>query len=310
MIYRFVIFVFGWVLVFVHISHSQDNIISFYPKAYAKTQNPPEEKKLIIIAEQKIEDKFVTFIGVEKGKVLLAAITKEKINNLQKSISLKVRFKNKKISMGQYTMTFGDVPVAGELKDWGYIYDRNADGKLDYVSFFIGVMPVKQKDFPTDFPKGLVLLPFHDNPKHLEIFKRSCQLIFNHMADDNLDGSIDGVVLERMDHERSWVDSWTIIQNSKFKETVDTCWIFKDNVGIKEGDCVKTQKGYMVRRATKDSTEFDTKEQANLAKELPLYKTKFSEFGSTDMTKMYELLSLFNQAASLCGLTKDSFYKE
>ncbi len=86
---RLILTALGVSLISTRISFAQEDIISFYPKAYAKTQNPPEEKKLMVIAEQKIEDKFVTFMGVEKGKVLLAAITNNKLQNPKKAFLLK-----------------------------------------------------------------------------------------------------------------------------------------------------------------------------------------------------------------------------
>src|SRR4030067_497665 len=157
-LHRFIYIFFLWILISSDFSFAQENILSFYPKAYAKTQNPPEEKKLIIIAEQKIEDKFVTFIGVEKGKVLLAAITKDSLKDPKTEILLKIKFKNIEKEAQLLTVPYSDTV---KITEWGYV--------------------------------------------------------FAHMADDDLDGNIDGVVIEAMDSERYWVDRWTALRSTRFE---------------------------------------------------------------------------------------------
>ncbi len=307
---RLIFTALGVSLISTCISFAQEDIISFYPKAYAKTQNPPEEKKLMVIAEQKVEDKFVTFIGVEKGKVLLVAITKDKIKNPQKDISLKVRFKSKEIDIERFSMRLDNIPDAGKIQDGCYVFDRNADGKIDYVSSLLGIIPVKPKDFPSDFPQGRTNYIFNNDTRQIEFFKKNCQMVFNHLADDNFDGRVDGVVVERMDSERDWVDNWTIIRSSNFNDVLDTCWLFKDNINTKESNCLRAQKGYVARRAIRDLPEPENKDSGKILEAVPFYTTKLAEFGNEELRKESEVLSLLNQAANLCGLTKDSFYKE
>lgn len=290
-LFRFIFVISALVLISPNFSYAQNDITSFYPKAYAKTQNPPEEKKLIIIAEQKIEDKYVTFIGMEKGKVLLAAITKEKIKDPQKSLYLTARFEKvtKKVKNPYFTITFAKKLFLdpGEIIDWGYVFDRNGDGKIDYVSYLIGALPVKQNNFPENFPKRGEEAVLSDESRPLAVFIFCSRLNFAHYADDNFDGKIDAAVIERMDLERDWIDKWMVLRSTNFNDICDTCWFFKENISEKAGKCLRTNKGYWAHRVG-GSVDFGKEEFINLS---------------------YSLL-IFNQAASLCGLTKDSFYKE
>jgi len=222
-LHRFIYIFFLWILISSDFSFAQENILSFYPKAYAKTQNPPEEKKLIIIAEQKIEDKFVTFIGVEKGKVLLAAITKDSLKDPKTEILLKIKFKNIEKEAQLLTVPYSDTV---KITEWGYVFDRNKDGKIDYVAYLVAAIPVKPpQTFPSDFPKGeelkdhfLALINrYKENPMYFHMFWICLRLVFAHMADDDLDGNIDGVVIEAMDSERYWVDRWTALRSTRFE---------------------------------------------------------------------------------------------
>jgi len=316
-LFRFIFMISVWVLLFENISHSQDNIISFYPKAYAKTQNPPEEKKLIIIAEQKIDDKFVSFLGVEKRKVLLAVVTRNKLENPKKAFYLKPKEERFGSSMmwdlvHRYAidtfaqelfdtlLNFSD-SLSENLVDslkkqdsvkWGYLFDRNCDGQIDYVAFLVGPLHVKQKDFPQDFPKGGIVDQLQNYGKltaeQIQIFKKSWVFVFTHISDENFDGRADGAIFEVMDPERFWVDRWMVLFSSNFNGVIDTCWQFQDSIQIKERNCLKLSKGYWTKRAG----------------------AKKGEFGNQDLAKLSEMLSLLDKAVNLCGLTKDSFYKE
>ncbi len=291
---RFICAILASVFILPNFSFAQDDIISFYPKAYAKTQNPPEEKKLMVIAEQKIEDKFVTFMGVEKGKVLLAAITKENLKEPSKDIILKIKFKNIEKEIQHLTVPYSDT---NKIIEWSYIFDRNNDGKIDYVAYLSAAIPIKpQQIFPPDFPKGqeltdhfvALIKEYRQNPQYLYMFWLCLRLVFDHMADDNFDGKIDATIIEAMDSERYWVDRWMVLRCTQFDERVDTCWQFRDSIQVKERGCLRLGKGYWTHRAG----------------------LREKEFGSEQVAKMNGTLSLLNQAANLCGLTKDSFYKE
>lgn len=121
---------------------AQEDILAFYEKAYARTQLPPDESGLSIICQQKLEDYYITFMGTGGQKVLLAAFSKEKLDNPNEDVWLKWRL-----------VTPGEKRKGGKTMDWGYVYDRNGDGQIDYIAYLMGPMPIKGKSFPENFPK-------------------------------------------------------------------------------------------------------------------------------------------------------------
>jgi len=260
------------------ICSAEDNIFSFYEKANAKTQSSPDESKLSILCEKQVGKKFVSFIGIENKKALIAAVTDEKVETLDQQIVLSARF----------TKELPSLPVHGKITDWSYVFDRNKDGKIDYIAQRLGLLPVKQKDFPTDFPTkgGLMRL------ENIKFYYKNSRLVFDHLADDNFDGKIDGVVLEVMDPNRDWIENWMVISSSRFDNMPDTCWYFRDSMKEKTGEC-KTSVRDSIKR-------FRTRRFENTS----------SPFTPDDFTELSTKLSLLNEAAGMCGLTKDSFYKE
>ncbi len=175
---------------------------------------------------------------------------------------------------------------------WTYVFDRNNDSKIDYLALFLGPLPIKQKEFPSNYPKGGIIGQLKNYGKFtaedIEIFKKSWRPVFRHIVDENFDGTADAVVVEVMDSERFWVDRWMALRSSNFNGVVDVCWQFQDSIQVKVRNCLKLAGGYWSCRAG----------------------VKKSVFGNEELTKESEVLSIINQAASLCGLTKDSFYKE
>ncbi len=258
------------IMLYPNLCKGQDNIFSFYGKAYTRTQSPPDESKLIMICEQKVKDFFVTFIGFESKKVLLAAVTKVKLANPKEDIWLKWRF-----------VPSGQNPKGGVTADWGYVFDRNGDGKIDYIAFLMGPLWVKDKDFPIDYPKMGEKL----NGEQVRLMINSTKLVFRYFADENFDGKVDAVVLEVLD-DRTWVDHWLFARNSHFDGVIDDGWHFKSNISEKLSDLIKTDQGYL-----------------------------WGGFGGSILGNQLlatgsEIMSNFNEGAKACGFTKDSFYNE
>jgi hypothetical protein len=193
-------------VVFIPASAQTDNILTFYHYADSCTVFPPTDKVPEIICRRKVGDLFVTFIGFKGEEIVrIAAVTKEPITDPVKEISLIVDF-NK---LGQ--------PNAGKVSTWGYIYDRNNDGKVDYVALVGGAGPFEPADFPAVFPR-------HRQPltrSELEYFIGHCKLIFNHIADDNFDGNVDAAVNVDLDSVRDWVARKILVRSSAHNKIFD-----------------------------------------------------------------------------------------
>lgn len=254
-------------------SFGEENILTFYNKAEAKIKTPPDEAYLEVICRKKIDNMYVTFIGLEDDKVLLAAITEKKLKHPDKDILLTVRFSKLAV-----------LPTRDYVVDFGYVYDRNSDGKIDYISYLIGPMPFKDKVVTTKYPK----LGEPINAKELEIVLHGMDLFFTHWADDNYDGKVDALVIEALDPENGWVEGRMAVRSTKFDGAVDEAWFFKEDINIKEKDAERVGNGFRTRSM--------------------MYGIGYV-FGPADLDKTNYALSMFNQAAEKCKLTSSSFYR-
>lgn len=263
----------------VYSSRGEESILTFYNKAAARTQNPPDEAYLEVVCREKIDNLYITFVGIETGKVLLAAITVKKFKKPDRDILLKVHF----AKSGDPRMPILILPTRDYVVDWGYVYDRNGDGKIDYVVYNVGPVPFKKKDFPADYPKREEAL----NMREFHIYLDSVSLLFTHRADDNYDGKVDAAVIEALDPERDWVEGWMVIRSTKFDGVPDEGWFFKDDINVKEKTAERVGNGFRARSVS----------------------TRHRDFDSIELYRMNSAMSKFNEAAEKCKLTSSSFYR-
>ncbi len=255
---------------------SPPDVLSFYATARAITQSPPDESTLSIICQKilsdsVLKDAFVSFIADRSKKVLLAAFSKKELTRIVGAISLKDWVSGR---------TKGDDAV-----EWVYVFDRNRDGKIDYIAFPVGFFPVEPKDLPPNFPKRLGGF----TREQFQYLRSISKLIFLHYADDAFTGTITAVVFFAVDPQSDYlVAGGQLIRSSHFDGALDECWYFDETIGPKSGDCVRSGEGYRTR--------------------LGSYEDGFATVGPQQLADFSQLLSALNEAAELCGLTKDSFH--
>lgn len=255
---------------------AEDSILTFYEKAVKRIDSPPDESRLSVECREKIDNLYINFVGIEKGKVLLAAITEKKLKKPDKEIMLRVYLTK--------SLEKPILPTRDYIMDWGYVYDRNGDGKIDYVAYNIGPMPFKQKNFPEDYPKRGQPMNFSE----MELLFDSMRLLFTHWADDNYDGKVDAVVVEALDPERNWVEGRMAVRSSKYDGAVDEGWFFKDDINVKEKDAERAGNGFRTRRIPGIE---------------PVY-------GPGELVHKSKILNMLNEAAEKCKLTGGSFYSQ
>lgn len=258
--------------VIVSISFSQEDILQFYPHADSVTQYPPFTSELSVLCSQKVSGRYVSFIGFKKDKrVLIAAVTLEELKNFSKQIALTVNFDGAK-------------PTAGKISTWGYVFDRNADGKIDYLALVGGAGPYKDKDFPEDFPMRGFPLP----KEYIEYLVTRSKIIFNHWGDDNYDGSIDAVIHVDMDRNRDWVDRHLVVRSTDFDSTFNDVWAFTLN----------------------DLSARDTVRHTSTAVQYHPVGQPEGEITPKALSEKSAILRLLNRAARACGLTQSNFAPE
>ena len=133
-IYTVFLFVVGAVLGPHSAAAQESPIVDWYPSVDSMTQFPPIDQELSMV-EKKVGKYYVTFVGVKgQSNVLIAAITLKPVKDV-KSISLIVDFD-------------GIKPKMGEVSTWAYVYDRNRDGKVDYLALLTAAAAYEGDDFP------------------------------------------------------------------------------------------------------------------------------------------------------------------
>jgi len=228
-----------WLLPGAAKAAAPSGIAGFYSQAEALTQAPPPETELTILHQCKVEEWQVTLIGLKgspKGNAvpIIAALSRQPLVSLPDQLSLRLRFHA--------------APRSGkglEPAEWLYVYDRNKDGKFDYMCFPIGPLAVKPPDFPADFPKDGPDKSLKYSSKEINLLMSSMRFVFYHLADDDFDGALDTWVLPVMDPDRrAWVEKRALVRCAAGGETADTAWYFKENIAVPLGAPERTAKGF------------------------------------------------------------------
>ncbi len=195
-------------------SQEEGGIVGFYPSADSICTYPTLDRPLAVICRKKLLGRYVTFIGYkDTKKVFMASVTLKPVMNPDSEISRVVAFD-------------GIKPTLGKVETWGYVFDRNGDGKIDYLALVEGAGAFEDDDLPDDYPvRGQPL-----NRPELEVYVGHCRLIFNHWADDNYDGTIDAGIICDADSMRDWIARRIVVRSTKFNGTFDDVWGFKTNI--------------------------------------------------------------------------------
>jgi hypothetical protein len=243
-------------------------IEQFYPFVDSLCLYPPVDKQLEIVCQKKIDRWYITFVGVKgEKKALLAAATFEPIAD-PKAISLTVDFDGAKA-------TTGKVPT------WGYVFDRNSDGRIDYLALVEGAAPFKDDDFPQNFP--LRQQPLSN--KDLEYYVGRSRLVFNHFADDNYDNYIDALVHIDLDPKRDWVERHVFARSTKFNNKFDEAWAFTRAI----------TEPHQRLAFTPDAVPVHPLDNPN------------SELTAMTLGERTAIMRLFDRAAKACNLTGANF---
>lgn len=243
-------------------------INKFYHIADSVASYPPADQHLVIMCQKKIDRYYVSFLSLKSElKARIAVVTIEPFTEPD-SIGLTVSFNSYR-------------PSTGKVNTWGYIFDRNGDGRIDYMALLGGAAAFKTADFPENYPRR----NGYFTRNQLEYFVEHCRLIFNHWADDNDDGLVDAVVHVDMDSTRDWVDRHLLVRSKAFNRSFDDAWGFYDS----------PDETPQATPFTAESVPFHSLTNVHDAITWRMFDEKSG------------ILQLFNRAAEECGLTPDKF---
>jgi len=254
-------------IISIVVGQENQNIIDFYPIADSISEYPAIDVPLEILCQKKVSNVYVTFLSYKgQKKIFIAAVTNEKIENPNKEINRILDFD-------------GPVPKLGKVTTWGYVFDRNNDGKIDYMALVDGAAPFLDDKIPENYPvRGQKL-----SMLNLELYVSHCKIIFNHWADDNYDGKIDAVVHVESDNLRDWIKRRIVARCTKFNDKFDDVWAFTKKITDKH-DSVSHTKNSVIYRPLGQVSGFITKQT-------------FQE--------KTNILDLLNRAAAICNIGKE-----
>jgi len=227
--HRVMLVAFGMLAVGPSSAFAQRALLDFYPVARDRAATPPDEGRLRIVCEKELPGVGVpepyrklrlTLVSAGTPRLLLAVFSKKKLRDLKEAISLHVRYDPLPTAL----------PRSSGSYDWGYLYDRNGDGRVDYLVSLQNAHPVLPDSIPADFPVPVAGADGHYRIAGPLLFKmiELGQMVFRHYADDNFDGRVDGVVMEEFDSLRPmFVRDWLLFRRSQPDGAVDQGWAFR-----------------------------------------------------------------------------------
>jgi hypothetical protein len=220
-------------------------IIGFHKRVEIAAQNPPEEKTLRIACQRNQDQGWVTFIGsgdAQSGRVAIAAYTGQKLERPDQTLHLR-----------PFRSGNSAVVSAGDVLDWGYVFDRNADGMVDYFAFLVGAIPVKPESFQGELPKrgGRI------TADQINLHNRHARLVFVDIADDDFDGKIDGFVFGVREPDEIWIDRWVAARSTKGDGQLDQAWFFINDIASRTGVPERSGEGWAVARVGSTTAVLD-----------------------------------------------------
>lgn len=242
---------------------AQPDITDFFTVADSVSEHPPFRYELGTLCQVRVQNWWVSFVGYKNTRtVLYFSFTVDSLADPVGDVSPIVDFVNARPSLGKVTT-------------WGYPFDRNRDGKIDYLALVHGAAPFEDADFPPNYPKLAESLMYH----HVELYLAKCRIVFSHWADDNYDGTIDAVAQVDTDPERSWVYRWILARSKKFNGRFDDVWAFRTDTSWFRDTVSYTPERVSIR---------------------PMGAPPGS-FGMKELDDKSAVLALVNEAVSACG---------
>jgi len=235
----------------------------FFETADSVTEHAPFKSELTTFCQVRILGRYVSFVGYKNSRTLLyVTFTRDSVADPVMDVSPIVGFDKAK-------------PTLGKVETWGYPFDRNRDGKIDYLALVGGAAPFEDGDFPANFP-------VNDQPlmvRHVQLYLEKCRILFNHWADDNYDGKLDAVVHADMDPGRAWVYRYIFAAFSPREGTLDTAWTFRTDTSSFDHSLGTTPEGVRYHPVGRPP----------------------GILGGKDLDEKSAVMTLINQAVDSCG---------
>ena len=202
------------------------DFLSFYPKAPSMMDKGPDLSLYGIECSVMAGGGYFTLARTHDGKSALFVLTGRPVTSLADTIS------------------FGR---PGRSLDWGFVYDRNGDGWVDYVAYLDGAMPVETTEVVEQIPGYPKPKPGEGRKatqEEIRLALKNLRLVFIHHADDNFDGKADAIVSALQDPDRwGWIYRRAVLRSRNHSQAVDEDWIFVQDINLRTGPVPRTGAG-------------------------------------------------------------------
>lgn len=207
-------------------------LADFYDLARTQAAAGGDAQRLAIACAERLQGASVpaayrglwlTFLTTERGRVQLAALTQAPIAKPAEVIALAPRFD---------PLPTARTGPAGTL-DWAYVYDRDGDGRIDYLVHLENAFAVLPSPLPPDFPTAEVLPGgrVRGSMQLLRAMADTAQLVFSHYADDRFAGRVDAVVVREFDPRRPMFVGGYVAYRAAREDHAEEAWAFHASIG-------------------------------------------------------------------------------
>lgn len=206
-------------------------ILEFHPVAAAYAASPPPAERLRVLCTREFEADeaglgrkgWLTLMGDGGAPAVLFAFSFKKPAKPERLLTT--------------TPRFDPVPTAYVGKDatleWAWVWDRNGDGRADYLAYLQNAHAVLPDPLPDSFPtvERNADGSFRVTKAVLEAMIDQARMVFRHYADEDADGRADAVVVEEFDAARPmFVRDWVVARSSTRDGHADGAWAFRRSI--------------------------------------------------------------------------------
>lgn len=211
---------------------AQGDALGFYATAQATIDAPPSADSLRVVCSREVGAND-THIGAKGWFSLLAppgdsvgwiaAFTRRRISRVSDVLVTSPRWSPMPTAK----------PRASGTLDWAWIWDRNGDGRADYVAYLQNAHAVLPDPVPDTFPVPTRNADgsYSATTPLLYAMIEHTAMVFRHYADDDFDGRVDVAVVEEFDPIRPmFVRGWVVARASRRDGIVDEAWAFRRDI--------------------------------------------------------------------------------
>jgi hypothetical protein len=195
---------------------------------HAMTQSALPRDQLHVKCQVKVDEGYVSLIETPETGVGWVALTSRRFSDPGKNL-----------------LTRGQMPGerGGVTMDWGYVLDRNRDGRVDYLAFLYGTACVAPEKCEEPLPSvtGGTL-----TRELIEVITRNIRLVFWHIADENHDGRTDAAAVPLVTVANGWIEGWLVTRDADFDHSFEECRHYTGPLRTDVGPCEGSPAGYTV----------------------------------------------------------------